>query len=211
MSIGAIRGNIVYAYWGTYPNFGDQLTPLLLRHYGYTPVYSHYKPIFKHVRKADFVSVGTLLGNTPEDFSGVILGTGMDDYQKTFKYATIVGVRGYLTKKNMLISDNILVGDPGLLVSYMYPKELPKKWDLGVVPHFVDKKDDIIEIWKKRFGSRVKIIDVQRKPGAVIKDIKRCRNIISSSLHGLIVADAFGIPNIMFVIRRNIPKYGDHK
>lgn len=211
MGIGSIRGNAVYAYWGAYLNFGDQLTPLLLKHYGFTPVYSSYKPSIKYVRKAEFVSVGTLLQNTPEDFSGVILGTGMDDVQKTFKKASVLGVRGYLTKKNLQITDDIVVGDPGLLVSYVYPEELQKKWDLGIVPHLFDKKDPIIETWKNRFGERARIIDVQRRPRDVIEDVKMCRSIISSSLHGLTVADTFAIPNIRFVIRRNYPERYDFK
>lgn len=211
LGIGSIRGNIAYAYWGRYPNFGDQLTPLLLRYYGFTPVYSHYEPKIKKVRKAAFVSVGTLLQNTPEDFSGIILGTGMDDVRKTFKKARILGVRGYLTKNNLGIKGDIVLGDPGLLVSFVYPKSVTKIYDLGIVPHFVDKKDPILSLWKKRFAERVTIIDVQRKSAEVISDIKQCKNVISSSLHGLVTADAFGIPNIMYVIRRNIAQCHDHK
>lgn len=209
--IGAIRNNMVCSYWGTHPNFGDQLTPLLLKYYGYTPVFSHYEPRLFFVPKAQFVSVGTLLQGTPEDFSGVILGSGMDNVRKRFKKATILGVRGYLTKRNLGITDDIILGDPGILVTYVYPKKLSKKWDLGIIPHLFDKGDEIVSGWEKRFGDRVKVIDVQRKPVVVIEEIKRCRNIVSSSLHGLVVADAFAIPNKRFVIRKNYPKKYDFK
>ncbi|MCF8383433.1 MAG: polysaccharide pyruvyl transferase family protein [Chlorobium sp.] len=168
-------------------------------------------PSIKNVRKAEFLSVGTLLQSTPDDFSGIILGAGMDDVCKTFKKARIQGVRGYLTKKNLGIRGDILLGDPGLLVAVVYPEPEPKKYELGIVPHFVDINDSIVSRWKKRFGERATIIDVRRKPANVIRDIKQCKNVISSSLHGLVTADAFGIPNIMYVIRRNISRRHDHK
>lgn len=199
---GKIYQNAIYAFWGKYPNFGDQLTPLVLRHYGLTPIHAHYEPSFGH--KADLVCIGTLLNGTPKDFSGFIFGTGMDQLTKEFPNANILGVRGKLTQKNLgLENTNIVLGDPGLLVSYIFPEKMEKKWVLGIIPHFFDKNEMIIEIWKNKYAAEVKIIDVQRSPDKVISDIKQCQHIISSSLHGLITADAFNIPNAMFAIRTN--------
>jgi pyruvyltransferase len=39
------------------------------------------------------------------------------------------------------------------------------------------------------------VIDVQQQPLEVFTKIDSCRYILSSSLHGLIVADSLGIPN----------------
>ena len=55
--IGKIKRNPVYAYWGKYPNFGDQLTPIILKYYGFTPIYSNYNPRFSFSHKAEFVCV----------------------------------------------------------------------------------------------------------------------------------------------------------
>jgi hypothetical protein len=38
------------------------------------------------------------------------------------------------------------------------------------------------------------LIDISRDPLEVIADIGSCERIVASSLHGLIVADSFGIP-----------------
>jgi len=207
-----IFGNGIYARWGKFLNFGDQLTPLILHHYGFTPIYSQYKPSFGH--KADFVCVGTLLQDTPNDFSGIVLGSGMDDVSKNFSNATILGIRGKLTQKNLnLKDDSVVLGDPGLLVAYIFPEKIDKKWALGIIPHFIDKNENTIALWRQSFGDNVKIIDVQQSPKKVITEIKQCERIISSSLHGLIVADAFDIPNVMFTIRENLKRQpnDDHK
>lgn len=47
---------------------------------------------------------------------------------------------------------------------------------------------------KKRYSDSV-IIDLGNKPIDVVKEIASCETILSSSLHGLIVADSFHIPN----------------
>jgi hypothetical protein len=39
------------------------------------------------------------------------------------------------------------------------------------------------------------VIDVRREPEAVFRDVAACESILSSSLHGLITADSFGIPS----------------
>ena len=44
-----------------------------------------------------------------------------------------------------------------------------------------------------------KFINVKDDPLQVVKEIAECRYIISSSLHGLIVADSLGIPNMYLV------------
>ena len=45
-----------------------------------------------------------------------------------------------------------------------------------------------------RYPAQVTVINVRRHPSAVIRDIASCGAILSSSLHGLVVADSYGIP-----------------
>ncbi|WP_370584428.1 polysaccharide pyruvyl transferase family protein [Ornithinimicrobium cryptoxanthini] len=51
-----------------------------------------------------------------------------------------------------------------------------------------------ITSWRARFGSGVTFNDVTRRPEAVIAQISRCEEIMSTSLHGVVIAASYGIP-----------------
>jgi hypothetical protein len=56
----------------------------------------------------------------------------------------------------------------------------------------------------------MRLIDVSRPPWEVIRQIGRCRIVLSQSLHGLIVADAFNIPNLWIAPAQHM-QGGDYK
>lgn len=205
--LGRLRGNLVRTHWGRgLNNFGDCLSPYILKHYGFTPVYSQ-------VKDSDIIMAGTILQWIPKDFSGIIIGSGADDIRLEFPNAKILALRGKLTKENLSTDNqNLILGDPGLIMNYVFPKNVHKKYELGIVPHFVDKNCEIVKKWETKFGNKCKVINVLQSARIVIKEIKACRNIISSSLHGLIIADAFNIPNLRFVNRTTMPSdFYDYK
>lgn len=81
-------------------------------------------------------------------------------------------------------------GDPALLLPLVYNPEVEQESIVGYIPHYVDKKllpplqeDEIL-------------IDVQQDWKKTVRDIKRCSMIISSSLHGIVAAEAYGIPAV---------------
>lgn len=202
-----ITHNLIKVHWGrVLNNFGDCLQPDILKHYRLTPVYVSQKD-------ADIILAGSILQWIPKDFNGYIIGTGGDNFKYEFPNAKILAVRGKLTLSNISgCTENIKLGDPGLLMSYVFPEKSEVKYKLGVIPHFVDKDSDIILNWRKRFGPDVLFIDVLRSPKQVIAEIKQCASIVSSSLHGLIIADAFHIPNMRFVNRQTMPtSFYDYK
>ena len=188
--IGAWNGNSILAYWWTGKrNFGDLLTPAILRQYGLIPVLASPE-------SANLASTGSILGILPSDFSGTILGSGLisRDTELRFPNARILALRGNETKRCLGLSDPILLGDPGLLASTLCAR-VHRKFLLGIVPHYKDLDHPLAWSLARRFRKDVLIINVQRSPAAVIKDIDRCHFILSSSLHGIIVADSLGIPN----------------
>jgi pyruvyltransferase len=170
-------------------------------------------PVYVQQNKSDIVLQGTLLQWLPNTYDGFIVGTGGDNVRYEFPNAKIIGVRGYKTLNN--IANNVefgVIGDPGLILNKVFPKKVKKKYPLGIVPHFVDYNHKIIYEWIKRFGDHCIVINVKEKPHKVIENIKSCERVLSSSLHGLIVCDAFGIPNRRFVIRETMPtEFYDYK
>lgn len=171
-------------YWSGKKNFGDLLTDLLIRRFTGLPT------TLVTPDKAELVMVGSILEQLPKDFSGVIAGTGKL-HEKTivdFPNANILALRGPLTAANL--DKDIIFGDFGLLANELIPLE-DKKYNLGIVPHWTDKT---LEFDKRFLKYNPKIIRVDDNPLKVITEISQCKKIVSSSLHGIIVADAFGIP-----------------
>ncbi len=94
-------------------------------------------------------------------------------------------------------SQSITLGDPGLLFSTLIEKEnIDTKYDIGIVPHYSDfLAGKVLAMLLKRAGVNVNLIDVSQPPLDVIRQIKSCDVIASSSLHGCITADSLHIPN----------------
>jgi len=69
-------------------------------------------------------------------------------------------------------------------------------YKLGIIPHIVDLEHPIVE-QIRREHPEILIINLANyeKWTDVIDEICSCERILSSSLHGLIVSDAYGIPN----------------
>lgn len=187
-TLGRIRGNRLFAFWSVIANFGDLLTPWLLRKYGFTPVHA-----FPH--RAQIVAAGSLLQHLDESYSGAIVGTGLiDDRTCPLPRARIHALRGPLTAARVRADSSVPFGDPGLLASRFVSSDDQKKHVLGLIPHYVDKEDPRLERIRVENQGAVNLIDVQRKPRQVCRDIASCQYILSSSLHGIVVADSFGIP-----------------
>ena len=113
----------------------------------------------------------------------------------SFPKATILALRGELSRQRVGGERKMLLGDPGILASEVMAQREPKKYVLGIVPHYSEKNDPVFGKLVQRLSPRVTLIDAQNDPLAVISAIDQCENILSSSLHGLIVADSLGIPN----------------
>lgn len=86
------------------------------------------------------------------------------------------------------------MGDPGLLADRVYGK-VEKAHRIGIIPHHSQWRNSHF-IESLQADKRLTLIDVRNENGGeVVRQIAACEYVISSSLHGLIVADAYGIPN----------------
>ena len=137
-----------------------------------------------------------------------IWGTGFlkDFSEQHLKLAcsnvSFIAVRGALSQriieKSLGKSINPVLCDGGILASELISLPVEKKYSLGFIPHFKEHQiaNDIgiIEMLNKKNDATV--IDLREDPIAVLNRIAECEYIVSSSLHGCIVADSFHIPNI---------------
>jgi pyruvyltransferase len=176
------------------PNFGDLLGPYLYRKItGTEPVFSQPSNVAFH---SVYMTVGSLLHWCRENCivwgSGVIYqGQQFPAPQKT------LAVRGPITRAHFLSQGYACpeeFGDPGLLVPLFYTPERPNALvDIGIIPHYSDKLT-----CRELVGddSSIKLIDVFDPIEKVVDQIVSCKTIFSSSLHGIILAHAYGVPAI---------------
>jgi pyruvyltransferase len=188
-------------WWRGRPNFGDAMSPLLLKRFA--GIDSEWATI----SHASLIVTGSILEHVPPLWDGHILGAGRlyeDSYlHLSSETATIWAVRGPLSKA-VVPSVDCAIGDPGLLADemvYVHSRDIP----LGVVPHhsdttLVQRPEWFSEKWETL------VIDPRQEPLEVIRQIGRCQRIVTSSLHGMIVADAFGIPR-RFELNPTASKY----
>ncbi|MCW4458874.1 polysaccharide pyruvyl transferase family protein [Microbacterium sp. MPKO10] len=182
------RAPLIEAYWWDgHPNFGDALTPWLLRRRGIIPVHAEFP-------RAKVVGVGSLIQFIPAAFTGLIWGSGLiSDAPVDLPRTEVLAVRGPLTREAIGAVDSVVLGDPGLLASRMLPR--PRvRYRLGIVPHGSHFENSAIADFAAQHPAEVTVIDVARSPTSVIREIASCAAIVSTSLHGVIIADSYGIP-----------------
>jgi pyruvyltransferase len=189
MLFNLFRKPILKAYWwADVPNFGDALAPLLLARFADVKTVT-YAP----VEDANVVSIGSVLEHIPADWAGHIVGSGRLKENSVLKFdperVKILGLRGPLTARG--IPGDYALGDPGLLANELIDSQ-EKYWDLGILPHWRDDKlaKRFLSIIPKKFTCRV--IQPSKHPIQVIREIAACRRLVTSSLHGIVVADAIG-------------------
>lgn len=185
----------IYSFWAFGINFGDGLNPYFISHI--TGRKSILVSQFKGYEGDHYIVIGSILGMATD--KSIVWGAGYIGKGKVFKTPPkkICAVRGPKTRQKLL-EENIecpeVYGDPALLLPRLYLPKVETKYDLGIIPHVIDKEHEMLERFKHL--PNIKIIDVKRcNPLDFIDDILSCKKIASSSLHGIIVADAYGIPS----------------
>lgn len=195
----------VRAYWWTWhPNFGDELTRLILPMYGVAP-------ILRPTDSAELFGVGSILDLVPDGFSGWIWGSGQlhEDDPRSLENATVLAVRGKLTRSLLDLPERTPLGDPGLLVSKRF-RRARRSGRIAVVPHFSHRGLVQIQDLMNRLGGRAMLIDVALSPSRVVRQISAADLVVSTSLHGVVVADAYGIP-VVWALPEPVPGGGDFK
>lgn len=87
-------------------------------------------------------------------------------------------------------------GDPGFLAPRLLGvrRSARPTHRLGIVPHYTDAQHPAFRTLGYRRG--VRVLDVHRDPLRFLHEMAECEAVVSSSLHGLVFAEALGIPNL---------------
>lgn len=190
-------------------NFGDELNYYLLKELTGKPISNYVDlPRWATAGKTNYLFIGSLV----EDFatentviwgSGAIVGAPKSLLHKPKE---VRAVRGKLTRKYLLENDVFcpeVYGDPALLTPLVYQPQIEKRYEWGIIPH-VDDLESLVVKYVIAQGVKVIHLDNYIDWHDVIDEICSCKRIMSSSLHGLILSDAYHIPNVWITLGGNL-------
>lgn len=147
-------------------------------------LYNCFKPIY--------VTAGSILAHV--NSNSIVWGSGIISKKYPVKKAKFLAVRGPQTRQYLLnLGYKVpeVYGDPGILLPKFYAPKVNVEYKFGIVPHYND-----FSIMKNIFDGNkdVLLIDLMTNDiELTTNEILKCKRIISSSLHGIIIAHAYRI------------------
>ena len=184
-------------------NWGDVLSQFLIEHFSSKKLDKQdvfYFDDNSHMlsKNGKIVGIGSSMKYVRSN--DYVWGTGcIDRYHIGDKPKKVYSVRGPLTRQVLLNRGwdvPEIYGDPALLFPKIYNPQIKKKYKYGLIPHCVDFFSfDGLRYINQAESLGIKIINITSGIYEFIDELLECELILSSSLHGLIAADAYGIPN----------------
>lgn len=197
--------------YGISVNFGDALFPLIVERI----MKRRLERVDERYSGQKFIPGGSLLHCARD--GDVIWGAGLrteEDFEANprFRHLRVAAVRGPITRDFLLNRYQFDVpevyGDPAILLPQLFPewRRQPVRGRIGVIPHFSNRHEYTSS------SEHLLLIFPNQEPQHVVSDILTCEFVIAGSLHGLIVAEAFGIPARWLNSSRSEPelKYYDY-
>lgn len=152
-----------------------------------------------HVNQDIFQITGSIISDCTKE--AIILGTGIilkNRKIKTFKKC--YAVRGKYTLGKIkecapdFNTDDVKLGDPGLLLSFFIEKPVEKKYDYGILLHYIDQKH-INKFFTPECLEKSLIINILNNDLVdIATKMLSCKKIITSSLHGIVFSHSLKIP-----------------
>ncbi|ULC60577.1 polysaccharide pyruvyl transferase family protein [Flaviramulus sp. BrNp1-15] len=150
-------------------------------------IYNFFKPIH--------VTVGSILTHVTTNC--MIWGSGIISKDYLVENAKFLAVRGPQTREFLIAKGHEvpeIYGDPALLLPRYYNPKINKEYKIGIIPHYRDYKK--VEHHYKKEESILLIDLMTNDIEKTTNQFLKCEKIVSSSLHGIIVAHTYGIPAI---------------
>jgi hypothetical protein len=205
----------VNVFWYLSNNFGDAVTHYLVKNYfGKNPIWVEpTNPANKYMLTGSILNV--------ESPNTTVWGAGIAWADDIIPNHDIRAVRGSLTLKRLkeyrefqssiydedgniinylpFDTSGIQIGDPVLALPHYYNPDVEKKYKIGIIPHYIDSYyfyQNLNCLKQDLDNNGITIIDINSQVEDFVKSVKSCETIISSTLHGIICADAYEVPSV---------------
>jgi polysaccharide pyruvyl transferase WcaK-like protein len=200
-----------------FANLGDALSAVIVSALSGMPV--------RHVNfnesRSKLVAVGSI-GHAIVGGEAVLWGTGVSirggvlvrNVPRT-RY-DIRALRGRISAghfRNLGVHVPEVYGDPVWFLPSIFHEPVERKWELGVIPHIQDvagygpdakpPADSLRYQIDEADAAAVKLINTWHAPTwegmkQTLRQIRECKRIASQSFHGVVIAEAYGIPVLNF-------------
>ena len=188
-------------WWRNKNNFGDWITPYIYKKItGKNAIFQ--KPSNKS-NQTVLMAIGSILQHTSSN--SIVWGSGIMKRKVFFQEPNkTLCVRGPITRERFMemgYDCPAVYGDPAILLPKFYSIQATAGDLIGIIPHNSD-----YELVLKIFPFEpFKVIDLRQDVEVVLEEIGSCSVIISSSLHGIIVPHAYGIPALWVMFSDAVP------
>lgn len=198
-------------YWDGKPNLGDAISPLIVNHMLEKHSLSLSTPVSS---TRHLCAVGSVVTAGIQDCtvwgSGVLYTTL--GYRLRNRKLDIRAVRGPLSRVVLLeYGYNVpeVYGDPAVFLPEVYnPNNITKRYRMGVVAH--KNGSSVLTDPKIMNNPECRMIDIKtRDYKAFVDELLSVECVASSSLHGVILAESYGIPAVLVRPDFSMLKYHD--
>jgi hypothetical protein len=207
-----------------YLNLGDALSPVIVSMVSGLPV-RHVASRSDEVRLAAVGTIGHMFEGGDVSFWGTGTSPHMNPTQsdsEKIPYSIprdtkmrVYATRGPFTRALLAPDDNgpAVYGDPLWLLPRFHTAPVEKRYELGVILHLselvdrsytaVPRPDHLRYNVSAEDASSVKLINTVTATSVEalrerLDDILACKRIVSTSLHGMVFAESYGIPCLYF-------------
>lgn len=202
----ALKNRVNLEYFNSEANLGDMLSPVIYKWMLDKASISQDK---KTRKTRHLMALGSILGGNGF-FDATVWGSGIKSFdqiaalskRRYFQKLDIRCVRGPLTRYALQgcgYKCSESYGDPAVLMPLIYNPEIEKTHKIGTIPHFKQTFDSMPDV------KNINICTDNYKQ--FIDELLSCEKIVSSSLHGIILAEAYGIPAVFLGAGRDFEMF----
>lgn len=189
-------------YWADAKNLGDAIAPVIVNYVARSKGIDINKKIAK---TRHLYAVGSVI--TAGCQNCTIWGSGILNakilYRLKNRKLDVRSVRDPITRMLLMEYGHAVpevYGDPAILMPLIYNPEVEKKHKVSVITHMNEES----------FSQYHQISIITDDYEAFVREIKASELIVSSSLHGVIFAEAYGVPAILLQPKMDMLKYYDY-